>query len=73
MHRNPARKILQFYEALADTAGDGAGSGGYGPPSGTHMSRERFELANMARCSATFRKLPPVSGKWLTKWASQWD
>ena len=63
-HRNPARKILQFYEALADTADDGSGS--------SRPARERFELGNMARCSDTFKNLRPVSGEWLTKWASQW-
>jgi hypothetical protein len=71
MHRNPARKILQFYEGLADTAG-GGGSESAGP-AGTQMSKERFELGNMTRCSDTFKKLQPVSGEWLAKWASQWD
>jgi hypothetical protein len=41
-HRNPARKILQFYEALADTADVGSGS--------SRPARKRFELGNMARC-----------------------
>lgn len=70
MHRNPARKILQFYEALADTVSGGSESG---RPAGTQMSKERFELGNMTRCSDTFEKLQPVSGEWLAKWASQWD
>ena len=70
MHRNPARKILQFYEALADTAGGCSETGG---PAGTQVSQGRFELGKMARCSDTFRKLQPVSGEWLTKWATQWN
>ena len=63
-HRNPAKKILQFYEALADTAGGEEGR--------TEPGRQRFELGNMARCSQTFEGLQPVSREWLTKWVSQW-
>lgn len=58
--QNPARKILQFYEALASAAG-------------SDSAEKRFELNNMARCSETFRKLQPVSGEWLIKWATKWD
>ena len=58
--RNPAKKILQFYEVLANTAG-------------SETSQKRFELQNMGCCSDTFKNLQPVSGEWLTKWARQWD
>lgn len=62
--RNPARKILQFYESLANTTDSESGSG---------QPRQRFELGNMARCSETFKHMRPVSEKWLDQWASQWD
>ena len=63
--RNPAGKILQFYESLADTAvtaGDEKGG----------TARDRFDLGNMARCSETLRNLQPVSGEWLMRWAREW-
>ena len=65
--RNPAKKILQFYESLADTTGTGSG--------GTAESatpEQRFELRDMARCSETLRNLQPVSGEWLMRWAREW-
>lgn len=73
-HRNPAKKILPFYEGLAaDAGGGGGGSNRGGPVGSTQVSQQgRFELGNMARCSDTFKQLQPVSGEWLSKWAGQW-
>jgi thioester reductase-like protein len=70
MHRNPARKILQFYEALESAAG---GDGEAGAIAGVQMAKKRFELGNMARCSKTFEKLQPISGELLSQWARRWE
>lgn len=59
-HRNPAKKILPFYEALA------------GGKDVADNDRERFAKGNMARCSETFRQMPLISGEMLVKWSRQW-
>lgn len=61
--RNPARKILPFYEPLTEIAGE---------PDSSQISRYRVDLGNMALCSHMFETLQPVSDEWLLKWAEQW-
>ncbi|EME39171.1 hypothetical protein DOTSEDRAFT_75050 [Dothistroma septosporum NZE10] len=58
-HRNPAKKILPFYEALNVV-------------DAKDLRHQRFELGKMARFSKTFERLTPVSGEWMTDWANRW-
>lgn len=65
-HPNPAKKILQFYEGLAEA------TVGTCDTTGLHSNGSRFELGRMARYSDTFKSMQPVSGEWLTRWSSHW-
>jgi hypothetical protein len=69
---NPAKKILQFYEAL-DLAGKGDTHVTSQTVAGYEDGRKsRYELRNMASVSDSFRHLEPVSIAWMAKWVDGW-
>ncbi len=74
---NPAKKILQFYQALQLSRQ--AGNGSIAPSAtlenqsdGSAISVRPYELEHMAGASTTFRSLKPVSDAWLAKWIDGW-
>jgi hypothetical protein len=84
---NPAKKILQFYQALqlsrkADTdsadppdtieSQSGGNTQSGALDDGGPVSVRPFQLENMAGASSTFRSLDPVSSAWLAKWIDGW-
>lgn len=79
---NPAKKILQFYQALqlSRKVNDSSAvppstinnqSGGNTDDDGSESVRP-FELENMAAASTIFRSLEPVSSVWMAKWIDGW-
>ena len=69
---NPAKKILQFYEAL-DLASKGDTHATDQAVVGHEEGRKsRYELRNMASVSDSFRRLEPVSNAWMAKWVGGW-
>jgi len=74
MKQNPAKKILQFYEALKSS--DRGDIPAESHASVTEVDGRRFvpkyELRNMASISDSFRRLEPVSNTWMAKWVDGW-
>lgn len=55
---NPAAKLLDFFQALAEWEAE---------------SEPSFETTQAARASKTLRDLKPVSPKWMVRWLKQWN
>ncbi len=70
VQRNPAKRILSFYEALANHSRDDEATN---ETADTRENRKRFTTGGMYQCSETFRNMPPVSREWLARWADQWS
>jgi thioester reductase-like protein len=56
--RNPAMKLLEFYEGLA-TSGEGA-------------LRQNLALEETMKGSKTLRELEPLRDEWVTGWVKEW-
>lgn len=55
---NPAAKLLNFFQTLAEQVAEPEPS---------------FETSHAARASKTLRDLRPVSPGWMVRWLEQWD
>jgi hypothetical protein len=56
--KNPAMKLLDFYESLKSQGEKGL--------------RIRMDMANTLRSSKTLRSLEPIQNEWIAGWVKEW-